>query len=790
MILKRLTHQFAATAVLVAASGCASDNDSEADDLPAVGHIDIAQSTAALTQADSCSDLLERIQAEGIASLRRSADQLRDGEGYFGGGIFVDDDFAIAETDGAAVAEAAVSTGADPIAATPGTTNAAGDGESRAFSETNNQVQGVDEADIVKTDGDRLYLVHGSELFVLDVTQTDATIVESQVQIEGWPHEMFVRDGMAVVYSRIDPTPDLVGGEEALQNLWRFSDASHSKMTVIDLTGDAPEVLREVYTQGHYLSSRRIDGTVRSVIRGPYRPYHYDSPYIEYTNIFGDRYEQDVIDEQIDAWLERKESEIQETDLDFWLPTQLERTASGVVTIARDCDAHYVPAPGMTEPGATTVVSLNLDNVGGSLGGATILGGADQVYSNADSLVLAHHDYRFQWDTDASHQTALHHFALDGDNTVYQASGFVPGRILNQFSIDQHDGVVRVATTEDRRTQQSNPDFPEEIWFNSEPINRVFLLQGNGEELEVIGASEALGHEGERIFSARFIGDQGYVVTFRQTDPLVVLNLSDPENPEVTGELEIPGFSSYLHPMGDDHLLAIGRDGGLQLQIFDVSDPANPIQAHKHVQEGYSAAEGEHKAFNYYPEFQLLTFPFVTWNEDRRSTLEVFRVDTEGGFEHVSSIDHTEMMRGDCEDRFFEDFIKEEWGSWEEVPPEEADWIREEILWECSWSVGEVKRGVFIDELLYSISDGGVQAHHVDGFELASSLDLPSPVYNDGGGYAEPIRVGGVPAPVPVDGPEPDDIDVEDVEDVEDEPVEDSASSAESSDEAESSSEQ
>ncbi len=766
MKLRSFAYAVTATSTLLMASGCSSDasNNNTEDDPNDPSELITGQIGAGLTQADSCDDLLTHIQAEGIASLRRTAERLRSGEDYYGGfrggpvildGVASDGDVAISVDQGTA----------DPVAAPPPsapTPNAVGADDSaesaggREYSETNNQVKGVDEADIVKTDGDHLYLVHGTKLFVVDVSATDATVLQSELQLEGQPLEMFVKDDKAVVYSQVDATPELVGGEAELESIWRFSDSSQSKMTVIDLSGDEPQVLREVYTQGYYVSSRRVDDAVRSVIRGPYMPFGYDTPYIEYYDLFGERYEQEVIDDQVDSWLERKEGELKQTDLDFWLPTQRERTADGVVTLKRDCTSHYVPSPGMTEPGATTIVSLNLADVDDSLGGATILGGADTIYSNAESLVLAHHDYRFNFDEDANEQTALHHFALDGDETLYQGSGFVPGHIINQFAMDQYEGVIRVATTENQRTKHTDPDYPDNWWFEFNPVNRVYTLEGDGDELKILGKTEALGHEGETIFSARFIGDQGYVVTFRQTDPLVVLDLSKPDDPQVAGTLEIPGFSTYLHPMGDDHLLTIGRDGGLQLQIFDVSDPANPKQAHKHVQEGYSAAEGEHKAFNYYPKFNLLTFPFISWgSEVTRSTLEVFRVDASGGFEHVASIDHTDMMRHNCEDRLMADYAPK----LDELPAEERAIVEQELLEECNWSVGEVKRGVFIDDLLYSISDGGVMAHDVENFALASSLELPTPEYYyggyyDDGGVAEPgIAVG---APTPASGPDVD----------------------------------
>lgn len=778
MKLRRLAYVLASSSTLIAASGCSSDagNNVGKEGPEQTPGTQIGEIGASLVQADNCDDLLERVRAQAIFKLKSYAEQLRDPEQYQGfpgrGGVLIGEDGAGAPNapSGGGVAPVPMATPPSAPGMSGGVKGAdpGSEGESpsgRDFSETNTQVAGVDEADIVKTDGNHLYLVHGTKLFVLDVRAKDATLIESQTTIEGQPLEMFIQDGIAVVFSSVSPTPELVGGQDKLDALYRFSDPSQTKMTVLDVTGQSPEVLREVYTQGSYVSSRRVDDVVRSVVRGPYRYYQYEGASIEYYNLFGERYEQSVIDAQVDAWLARKEAELGGAGLDYWLPTQHEKKGDKYVALPRDCGSHFIPAPGLTEPGATTVVTANLSDLAGPVESTTILGGADQVYSNAESLVIAHYDSRFHMDDESREQTALHHFALAGDTTSYTASGFIPGHILNQFSMDERGGVLRVATTENTREEMSDPMFPENRWFNFVPENRVYMAQADGSVLKVVGKTAKLGHEGETIHSTRFIGDVGYVVTFRQTDPLVVLDLRDATNPKVTGELEIPGFSSYLHPMGDGHLLAIGRDGGLQLQIFDVRDPANPKQAHKWTADGYSSAEGEHKAFNYYEKLSLLTFPFVRWGEfGSQSTLEVFRVDANGGFEQLASLDHSDMMRSSCEQR-----LAIEWGGagGGMAAPGGAAPVPGDIATQCSYSVGEVKRGVFIDDLIYSISDAGVLAHDVANFAQASKLELPVPEYYGGGNYYGPFPGGvgiatpGPSGPVPVAAPsagEPGDV--------------------------------
>jgi hypothetical protein len=253
------------------------------------------------------------------------------------------------------------------------------------------------------------------------------------------------------------------------------------------------------------------------------------------------------------------------------------------------------------------------------------------------------------------------------------------------------------------------------------PDNRVVVLKTVDGRLVQTGVTGPLGHPGEEIKSVRFVGDVGYVVTFRNTDPLIAVDLSDPEakNLPVLGELEINGFSEYMHPMGDDHLLTIGRnadqwgsDIGLMLQIFDVADPTNPQLVHKHAywRDGWSEANQQHKAFTYFASRNLLAFPFVSYYSFG-SSLEVFHVTAEGGFTELGSIDHTSLLLQDCT-----------------MPPDYYDEYY--MMYECGRPSPEVRRGVFITgdddndgndtDFVYSISYGGIMVHSLD--------DLTAPV--------------------------------------------------------------
>ncbi|MGE3673507.1 MAG: beta-propeller domain-containing protein [Polyangiaceae bacterium] len=553
----------------------------------------VAQRSAVLTRAASCDDLVQLVKRDQIARVHLTAQELISQPSY-GGGRFAGGG---EEMGGGAV---------DNGAADPSSAPSAPSGHS----ETNNQVAGVDEADIVKTDGERMWLLHGQELMVLTAWPPQSIAVDQSLAIEGYPFEMQVGEGKALVYSTtyldLDPRGnssgvgigggrgDVAAGAPASEEYYP-SGSQFTKLTLVDLEGATPRVEREFYFEGYYTSSRRIGSQVRSVITGGFGvapPEYYDFPYGEVGSY---EYRFAVM-----GWESRAVAAIERTSLRDWLPRSFEASGDTLVELTPSCADYYAPTAGSASDGVTRVISLDL---GGNAAPAetSVLGYANQVYANHDALILAQNEWvSGYWG--GTESTSLHVFKLEPGSASYEASGLVPGHLDDQFSIDERDGVVRVATT----------SWGDE--FNG-TRNRVFTLQSAADHaLTVVGDSGSFA-EGEQIFSARFVGDRAYVVTFRQTDPLFVFDLSDPTQVTRLGELEIPGFSDYMHPLDDTHLLTIGRNRGddgieqdaLALQIFDVSDPTTPELAHKYVfqQEGWSSANYDHKAFTFFPEKQL-----------------------------------------------------------------------------------------------------------------------------------------------------------------------------------------
>lgn len=772
-----------------------------------------SQVVAQLSQATDCDALLESIQNDVIAKIELAAKEMRYpdwDDGYktvVGGPVFAVDDGVDMPTQAPGAAEAdfvdstgtsgAAGTGAaqpvdtsTPPSADPsntvtdsrdqgGSSSSDSDGETSSLptghSETNVQVEGVDEPDIVKTDedGSHIYLLHGRELFVINAWAPASTDVEGRLAIEGYPREMFILENRAVIFSEVIDQDGTLSGEKATNRAvpeydeyyygGYYSAEQFTKITLVNIEEDTrPEEIREIFIKGSYLTARLHEPIARVVIQGGFVPPNL-SANINYYDMWGEKLEQAKIDEQIKFWRSSMIEQVRDSELSDWLPTELELVQGTLEPIEPRCENHYTPSPGLTDYGMTNIVALDLSDDNSKLGGATILGEAAEVYSSPKMMLLAHNDWSWLQRGVDYERTALHRFDLSSTmDTKYVASGFVQGHIKDQFSMDERGGIIRIATElwswrgefvglydvdDDGEAASKAPaEEPPQI-----PDNRVITLRVDEQELVKVGETKSLGEPGEDIRSVRFVGDYGYVVTFEQTDPLFIVDLSDPKakDLEVVGKLEINGYSEYLHPMGEDHLLSIGRnatgagwDTGLMLRIFDVSDPTAPraVKEYAYQGPGESEAASEHKAFNYYADRDLLAFPFVRYGYDFGSSLEVFRVTIENGFELLGSIDHTGLVTASCPAIY---------------PGRTIDsyWLR----YECRRPAPEVRRGIFIDgevdgrhsDFIYSISYGGVLVHDLNDLTVpVAEVSLPDidpyeyPLYTDGM-VVEPGFVGG-----------------------------------------------
>lgn len=725
------------TSVLVAAVTACGSSSGPSD--PSI--ITVAKG-AALHQADSCDDLLAQIQTDAIAKLDETVERYKSQDYYYGGGEVDGDGGVVGRPDnnsgdgdgaGTSTDSGGETTGSDgsPSAPTdPGKgddgSNGDGDGDAEGpsgHSETNTQVKDVDEADIVKIadGGERIFLIHGSEFKILKAWPAADTAEAGAAQVAGTPVELFVHEGKATVFSNV--YPEDLPGTDAKDACW-YSQ-SYTQVSVFDVTGDTPVLEREMIFEGNYVSSRRNDDVVRVIVGGGFQGRDIFYPEVDRYDSFGREKAEERLEADLKQWRDSVVYDIKNTTLKDWLPERFERVDGEWAAIPGQCDGFYIPEPGLVQSGITQVVTFD-PATSHSPNVVAVLGGTETVYANNESLYLAHSDYR--WDTFGQGEgprTAVHKLNLSVQGASYNASGFVPGVPLNQFSLDEAGGVLRIATT------INNWDDPVE--------NRLFTLRGAEGELSILDKSEPFGEERETIKAVRFIGDRGYVVTFETTDPLYAFDLSDPTDITVLGELHIPGFSEYIHPLGDHHLLTIGRNAnqdGVALQIFDVSDPTAPAQDAIFNLEGYgySEAEHNHKAFTFVDDYfedgdDLLLFPFVNYGDGYdikyRSTLEVFRISESDGFAQLGTIDHTQLINRDCAD--FEQ---------SGVP--------------CHYYYGdEMRRGMQIDDYIYSLSQGGLTVHELE--QLAAGpvatveFDEPTYVWQEGcsyGGYDTDYAVG------------------------------------------------
>jgi uncharacterized secreted protein with C-terminal beta-propeller domain len=459
--------------------------------------------------------------------------------------------------------------------------DAAGALPATEFSGTNVHEQGADEPDLIKTDGRRIVSVSRGVLRVVDVATRRQT---GQVNLGVGPAgelQLLLSGDSALVLA----PPDFrsFGLKERLPQI------DGPRIMLIDLTG-APKVVSTYRGDGDLVDARMTGSTVRVVLRSTARIKFRES-------VIGDTAEKQIADHR---------STIDDAPDDAWLPRWEVTDHAGTTKGQVDCGRVSRPTD---YSGGTMVSVLTFDLTRPTLGSGdpvSVAADSDQVYATPESLYLAHDD-SWRYDlfpgrrADLRHQqTELFKFALAGNQPpTYRASGTVPGYLLNQYAMSEWDGHLRIATTDP-----------------ADDSSAVRVLADRDGKLVQTGIVAGLG-KGEQIYSVRFIGARGYVVTFRQTDPLYSLDLRDPAKPAVTGELKINGYSAHLQPVGENRLIGIGQEGndqgvrqGLQISLFDVADPARPQRiAQHHLPGTYSSAEYDPHALLWWPATQLLVVP-------------------------------------------------------------------------------------------------------------------------------------------------------------------------------------
>lgn len=462
---------------------------------------------------------------------------------------------------------------------------AAGAESSREYSETNVQVEGVDESDIMKTNGEYIYYLTQGKLQVIKASPANSMKIVKTIEVSEdywYGNELYLDEKYITVVGTTQREINTI--QQITDSIFNKSyykpTESVSTIKVYDV--NTYELVREFNISGSYVSSRKIGDDIYMISN----KYIYDMA--------------EILPVCRDTAIDEEYVEIPANEICYFKDFET---------------CNYM-----------IVSSVSLDNIDKEANVQTFLGAGSEIYASKTSLYVTRGEYEYDAVAtprrvgiievnamNARYLTKIHKFEIDDGEIEYAATGSVPGSLLNQFSMDEYDGYFRITTTDSTD------------WENS--TNNLYVLD---EDLEVVGKIEGLA-KGERIYSTRFMGDKCYVVTYKTVDPLFVIDLSNPRAPEVLGELKIPGYSDYLHPLGENYLIGFGKDSveksyinwngemqvtaydtGLKLAIFDITDFANPKVLHSVKIGGrgsWSELSSNHKSLLFDEEMGIFAFP-------------------------------------------------------------------------------------------------------------------------------------------------------------------------------------
>ncbi len=476
------------------------------------------------------------------------------------------------------------------------------------YSTTNIQEAGVDEPDIIKTDGQRIVALVENRLHVLDATGEQLR-QSGELQFDNfWAHDMFLSGDRVVVFGQMNETTNPLLRSTNHRPGW------HSPITTlisVDIGNSTPQITRRLHIDGRYVSSRLVDNSARIVIQSS--PTGFEWFYPKGSGLRAEREAE-----------EKNRQLIRDSRIDNWVPWFALEANNGALLqegTLTSCDRVYHPSSNSGLQ-MLNIVTVDLDEelFEERVTSTSVLADGQTVYSSKQNLYVATTEWFDERTLSIDPQTnserpkvttRIHKFDIsDPARTVYRSSGQVPGTVLNQYSMSEFDGHLRVATT-DHGWWTSRQDAVSESY--------VTILKETDDGLVEIGQVGNLG-KGERIYAVRFLGDLAAVVTFRQTDPLYTIDLSQPESPKVLGELKIMGYSAYLHPITDKLLLGVGQDAletgrtlGTQVSLFDISDLSKPTRIDQwRLPGGSSETEFNARAFLHWLPENLFVLPVVT----------------------------------------------------------------------------------------------------------------------------------------------------------------------------------
>lgn len=672
--MRRIAALLMALAVVAAACGGEGTTTTTTTEPGAAGDPPVGLFASSLQVANSCDDLLDHYVEHALELVTPYG---LPGD-YWGWPAF-EGDMAVEEsaTDGGDDSDGAPRAGVD-------------------YSTTNVQEAGVDEPDIVKTDGRHVFALLDGSLRVAEVDGTEVTVVGADRFGDVQYSTMLLVDDRLLLLGAGWSESRSVGGADIA-----FPGGGSPISTVLELDVSDPadpEVLRTLRVDGSVLSARMIGDRVRLVTRS--RPVGFAWQYPEGSGLRAER-------EALDANREL----IRTSTIDQWLPYYvLSDEVSGEETEGTlvDCGDVYLP-PEPSGVSTLSITSFELADDGLADRSPTgLVAEGETVYASPTGLYVATQrwvDWRVLAEAgDAEDEadgftTAIHRFSLLGPSARYEASGEVPGFLIGQWAMSEHEGDLRVASTTN----------PWGWWSSDESESQLSVLRADDDgQLETIGEVGGMGVT-ETIRAVRFIGDVGYIVTFRQTDPLYVIDVSDPTAPVIDGELKITGYSAYLHPVGEGLLLGVGQDAteegqvlGTQFSLFDVTDPTDPQRVDQiTIEDGWAEAEWDHKAFLWWDGLALSPYQVWSWNEDDET--ETF--DT--GAKAVRVVDGRLVDAGALRNGL-------------EGPVTFGDGVAEPRV--DPWRA-QIRRAIVIGDVVVTVGEGGIGVHDLASLETVDFVE-------------------------------------------------------------------
>ena len=473
--------------------------------------------------------------------------------------------------------------------------------EKQDYSTTNVQVENVDEADIIKTDGKYIYYVANNKVYIVDVQNLK---VKSEIKIEKdnerfHPREIYIYENKLVILgnsNKYEQNETRKYSEETVADIAIVDSSYMAKAIIYNIENkEEPKETRQVSLDGSYINSRMIGENL----------YFISSKFARY---YTDMKDDEILPITKDTIREEETKKIEATDIAYFRDTK---------------SYSYMIVAGFN------INNNNEANI------ETFFGASSEIYASEKNLYITQTIYNDGFIFKGT-KNIIYKFNLFDSQIKLQCKGEVQGYLNNQFSMDEYEGNLRIATTS---------------MDNEKTSNNLFILDEN---LQQIGKIEDLA-KGEKIYSVRFLGKVGYIVTFEQIDPLFIIDLSNPISPVIKGQLKIPGYSSYLHPYDENHIIGIGyntksngyggvTDANMKMSMFDVSDLENPKEMFNiSIGNNYAHSDiiSNHKALFYSKEKNLIGFP-VTYREEKasqdRNGFIVYKINLEKGFEKYGEI--------------------------------------------------------------------------------------------------------------------------------------------------------